>query len=327
MISTVTEDLKQFWVQDQHFWGHIENSKWLLYVSNVLQKSLIAAQRLYDDKTVVVQEYDGRDLCCVVASLTQLLLDPHYRTIVGFQSLVQREWVSMGHPFCSRLSLVYSSDNQQSPVFLLFLDCVWQLINQFPTHFQFTETYLTVLWDCALSSIYDTFLFDCERDRGNSASVALGNPPLILRSVWDEITFGRDAYLFYSPFYHPPQPQKSHTMLYLPVQYQISCLSIWQQCYFRHMPVLEIKGGGNPQIDLFARILLSQTENENHLGNEMMPIESLSSVGSFFPFSPFSASSSTNHPSALLLSSLSLNASFHSTEIMLDSMSMLNAPD
>lgn len=53
----------------------------------------------------------------------------------------------------------------QSPLLLLFLDCVWQLIQQFPTQFEFTETYLTTLWDASHISIFDTFLFDCEKDR------------------------------------------------------------------------------------------------------------------------------------------------------------------
>lgn len=53
----------------------------------------------------------------------------------------------------------------QSPIFLLFLDCVWQLLQQCPTSFEFSETYLTTLWDAAHVSIFDTFLFDCDRDR------------------------------------------------------------------------------------------------------------------------------------------------------------------
>lgn len=55
-------------------------------------------------------ETDGRDTCCIVTCLTQLLLDPYFRTIHGFQSLVQREWVIMGHPFCTRLAHVYQQD-------------------------------------------------------------------------------------------------------------------------------------------------------------------------------------------------------------------------
>ena len=47
-------------------------------------------------------EEDGRDLCCVVSSLVQLMVDPFFRSISGFESLVQKEWVAMGHPFTSR---------------------------------------------------------------------------------------------------------------------------------------------------------------------------------------------------------------------------------
>lgn len=57
-------------------------------------------------------------------------------------------------------------------MFLLFLDCVWQLLQQFPTEFQMTETYLTTLWDSAHLSVFETFLFDCDRDRKLALSVS-----------------------------------------------------------------------------------------------------------------------------------------------------------
>ena len=34
------------------------------------------------------------------------MCDSHYRTITGLESLVQKEWVAMGHPFTSRSGLV-----------------------------------------------------------------------------------------------------------------------------------------------------------------------------------------------------------------------------
>lgn len=61
----------------------------------------------------------------------------------------------------------------QSPLLLLFLDCVWQLCQQFPADFEFTETYLTTLWDTAHIPIFDTFLFNCERDRLIAAKVTI----------------------------------------------------------------------------------------------------------------------------------------------------------
>lgn len=44
---------------------------------------------------------------------------------------------------------------------------------------------------------------------------------------------------------------------YLEPKTGISDLDIWQQCYHRWIPILEIKHGGFPQIDLFHRLILS----------------------------------------------------------------------
>lgn len=53
----------------------------------------------------------------------------------------------------------------QCPLFLLFLDCVWQLMNQYPAAFEFTETYLTVLSDSMWISLFSTFLFNSPKQR------------------------------------------------------------------------------------------------------------------------------------------------------------------
>lgn len=45
-------------------------------------------------------------------------------------------------------------------MFLLFLDCVWQLVHQYPPAFEFTETYLTVLSDSLYIPIFTTFFFN-----------------------------------------------------------------------------------------------------------------------------------------------------------------------
>lgn len=108
---------------------------------------------------------NGQDLNCVVSSLTQIILDPFFRTKFGFQSLIQKDWVALGHPFANRLGHILSKDIEPSPIFLLFLDCVWQLTQQYPTAFQFSETYLTTVWDSTLVSVFDTFLFNCHHQR------------------------------------------------------------------------------------------------------------------------------------------------------------------
>ena len=43
------------------------------------------------------------------------MADPHFRTISGFESLVQKEWVAMGHPFTTRGGLVTDNSNEEVP--------------------------------------------------------------------------------------------------------------------------------------------------------------------------------------------------------------------
>lgn len=79
-------------------------------------------------------EETGRDFTAVVSSLFQLMVDPHCRSISGFESLVQKEWVAMGHPFAARHALVvdphkFGSEGQLTEVsvaerlFKIYLGC------------------------------------------------------------------------------------------------------------------------------------------------------------------------------------------------------------
>ena len=48
-----------------------------------------------------------------------------------FEALVEREWLQAGHPFgerCAKSAHAITKNRQESPVFLLFLDCVWQVV-------------------------------------------------------------------------------------------------------------------------------------------------------------------------------------------------------
>lgn len=81
------------------FYTLLDKTCWLLYVSLCLKQADIAATTMQEGRTVVLQETDGRDMCCVISSLTQILLDPYFRTMHGFESLIQKDWVALGHPF------------------------------------------------------------------------------------------------------------------------------------------------------------------------------------------------------------------------------------
>ena len=48
---------------------------------------------------------------------------------------------------------------------MLFLDCVWQLLQQFPAIFEYTETFLTTVWDTTHIGLFETFLFNNDYQR------------------------------------------------------------------------------------------------------------------------------------------------------------------
>lgn len=52
-------------------------------------------------------------------------MDPYYRTLAGFEVLVEKEWCSFGHMFGLRAHS--DSPTESSPVFLQWLDAVWQV--------------------------------------------------------------------------------------------------------------------------------------------------------------------------------------------------------
>ncbi|XP_078238290.1 myotubularin-related protein 11 isoform X2 [Pogona vitticeps] len=152
---------------DEKWLSSLEGTRWLEHVRACLKKASEVAVLLAERKrSVVLQESDDRDLNCLLASLVQVLSDPHTRTISGFQSLIQKEWVAAGHPFQQRLNLLQKNDREESPVFLLFLDCVWQLLQQFPCAFEFTDAYLVALHDSSYLPFASTFLFNCQWERG-----------------------------------------------------------------------------------------------------------------------------------------------------------------
>ncbi|NXU67251.1 MTMR4 protein, partial [Horornis vulcanius] len=87
---------------------------------------------------------DGWDRTPQIVALAKILLDPYYRTMEGFQVLVESDWLDFGHKFgdrCGHQEKV-EDQNEQCPVFLQWLDAVHQLLKQFPCLFEFNEAFL-----------------------------------------------------------------------------------------------------------------------------------------------------------------------------------------
>ncbi|XP_065833245.1 uncharacterized protein [Oscarella lobularis] len=148
------------------YYSLLDESAWLGQIHKLLSTAVeIAAAIKVQSSAVLVAYENGWDRTAQVSSLAQLLLDPFYRTLNGFQILIQKEWLSLGHKFTSRITPWLSKNKESGPIFLQFLDCVWQILRQFPRRFEFNEAFLRVIADNVYSSRFGTFLMDSERER------------------------------------------------------------------------------------------------------------------------------------------------------------------
>lgn len=196
--------------------------------------------------------------------------------------------------------------------------------------------------------------------------------PLHLRSVWDwEEQFGaQDIALFRNPLFSVPLdtsavngsmsnsgtlPQISNLTLQeskssrlpLPVNCGLSSLEMWMQCYCRWLPMLEIVGGGRPQVNFQTRLLVDEvtflqnklTALRNNQSATVVPFdfsdelsfscasEQLrsrlqSNPNSFFPFTHHGVTSTE-----LMLNSSFLGEEEEEVTNMMDSQSSLNVTD
>ncbi|KAI4541981.1 hypothetical protein MJG53_020459 [Ovis ammon polii x Ovis aries] len=147
----------------------LEASNWLTHIKEILTTACLAAQCLdREGASILVHGTEGTDSTLQVTSLAQIILEPRSRTIRGFEALIEREWLQAGHPFqqrCAQSAYCNSKQKWEAPVFLLFLDCVWQILRQFPCSFEFNENFLIMLFEHAYASQFGTFLGNNESER------------------------------------------------------------------------------------------------------------------------------------------------------------------
>ncbi|KAI8801817.1 protein-tyrosine phosphatase-like protein [Cladochytrium replicatum] len=312
----------------------LDRSGWLKHVKTLVDSTYLIVKSVdLMNNHVLVHCSDGWDRTAQLCSLAAMCLDPFYRTIRGFEILVEKEWVSFGHKFCDRCghlsrdrryadsgasgkshelhnsssstsmrhqlqaasksvsksftsaaksllatnaptntvqsasvgsadyfssSSSYSSERnpagsglqytpfssstglassetsttnnlapkEVSPVFTQFLDCVYQLWVQFPTHFEFSERFLIQLNHHLYSCQFGNFLFNCERERRNfvlKKNVAAeeehvhahGRPAGVIKvpmeectySIWDWFNSSREEFL--NPLYQSPEEREA----------------------------------------------------------------------------------------------------------------------
>lgn len=216
----------------------LRRSGWLRHISAILEGTVLIAKNVHVNSShVLIHCSDGWDRTSQLSALSQLCLDPFYRTIRGFEILLEKDWLSFGHKFLDRSGHLSSdkffqspsdaantgsgADTAQaflasvqnrfvsqhhlketSPVFHQFLESVRQVQRQFPERFEFNERFLHQIYHHLYSCQFGTFLYNSERERrvGNG-----GAPPLCERtvSVWDFLNSPEEIDQNRNPEYDP----------------------------------------------------------------------------------------------------------------------------
>ncbi|XP_043997150.1 myotubularin-related protein 2 isoform X2 [Gambusia affinis] len=212
-------------IEDSHWLSNLESTHWLEHIKLILAGALRIADKVESGKTsVVVHCSDGWDRTAQLTSLSLLMLDGYYRTIRGFEVLLEKEWLSFGHRFQLRIGHGDKNHNDadRSPVFIQFIDCVWQLTRQFPAAFEFNEYFLVTILDHLYSCLFGTFLCNSEQQRLKEEI------PKRTVSVWSYINSQLEE------FTNPMYVNYSNQVLFPVVS--LRHLELWSGYYIRWNP-------------------------------------------------------------------------------------------
>ncbi|KAF8864089.1 phosphatases II [Acephala macrosclerotiorum] len=87
----------------------LAKSGWLKHIRGLLDgAALVARQVGIQHSHVLIHCSDGWDRTSQLSALSQLMLDPYYRTIDGFIVLVEKDWLAFGHMFQHRSGFLNS---------------------------------------------------------------------------------------------------------------------------------------------------------------------------------------------------------------------------
>eukprot|EP00727_Mastigamoeba_balamuthi_P009739 m51a1_g5388 putative myotubularin isoform x2 (3422) ;mRNA; f:19358-31913 len=209
--------------------------QWLSHIRQILHAGNRVAALVIQGASVLVHCSDGWDRTPQIVALAQLILDPFYRTLRGFQVLVEKEWLSFGHKFTDRVAMGHKKDSEYSPIFVQFVDCVYQLLMQFPFSFEFNERFLWTVLREVVDCRHGTFLADTQKMRRDLHLTER------TASLWSAINADPQSYV--SDVYDARLAPSLHPKT------DVKCLKLWFTWYTPAKDVLleqmgmSVKGG------------------------------------------------------------------------------------
>lgn len=173
-----------------------------------------------------------------------ILLDSFHRTAKGFAILIEKEFLSFGHQFGTRSGIIPKKEDsdQASPVFIQFLDCVYQLTIQFPEAFEFNESFLLFLAEKYHSLLYGTFLYNSEYHRKENKAKQK------TKSIWSDLFYIKYNDEESNQFDYVTLKQQYQNSLYNENKFQNSelypnhglhCLVVWENYFYPTGNLLE----------------------------------------------------------------------------------------
>ena len=203
--------------------SNIPNTSWYETIILILKSSFQIYGSILDNWPVLIHCSDGWDRTSQLSCTSQLLLDKYYRTLEGFIVLIEKDWLSFGHQFRYRNGFYTSfendvgTENQFSPIFIQWLDAVYQLMSQNYSKFEFNLNLLTFIASEVYTGKYGTFLFnnEKEREKNNAKSKTI--------SIWSEVIKEKKYYL--NPIYDPNNNE--------PMCINYKKIKLWDEYFYR----------------------------------------------------------------------------------------------
>ena len=205
--------------------NNMDSGNWYDSIIILIKGAFQISEEIRNDNTVLIHCSDGWDRTTQLSCTSQLLLDKRFRTMDGFICLIEKDWLTFGHQFRYRCGMYSPSDspshvaseNQKSPVFIQWLDAVYQIMIQNITKFEFNTDLLFFLANEIFTGKYGTFLFNNEKEREEY------NAREKTVSVWTYVK--ENEYRFMNPIYNPDD-NVPFVMNYKRVQ-------LWNKYFFR----------------------------------------------------------------------------------------------
>ena len=214
---------------NKNFWSQLESTGWLDFIMITLKISNEISKLVVRGNNVLIHCSDGWDRTPQLVSISQILLEPYYRTFMGFAVLIEKDFLSFGHQFAKRSGInekKMEGENERSPIFLQFLDCIYQLIIQFPTEFEFNQDYLLFIAKNYSVNLFGTFMFNNEKERKEKKA------KITTASIWTYLMNNKEKYL--NPLYSSQKCQKILTPNYAYYKY-----NLWTDYFFRNSEFAE----------------------------------------------------------------------------------------